>query len=89
MRGGKEHMSCLNGSLTRMGERLTGEVLRLGEELRGSLTRMGERLTGYVSVVCTSNRDAYLVVTKDTLWLTPDMIAEQFDIYSNVNWKIE
>ena len=82
-------MSCLNGSLTRMGERLTGEVLRLGEELRGSLTRMGERLTGYVSVVCTSNRDAYLVVTKDTLWLTPDMIAEQFDIYSNVNWKIE
>lgn len=82
-------MSCLNGSLTRMGERLTGEVLRLGEELRGSLTRKGERLTGYVSVVCTSNRDAYLVVTKDTLWLTPDMIAEQFDIYSNVNWKIE
>lgn len=82
-------MSCLNGSLTRMGERLTGEVLRLGEELRGSLTRKGEMLTGYVSVVCTSNRDAYLVVTKNTLWLTPDMIAEQFDIYSNVNWKIE
>lgn len=81
-------MSCLGGSLTRMGERLKGEVLRLGEELRGSLTRKGEWLTGYVSVVCTSNRDAYLAVTKDTLWLTPDMIAEQFDIYSNVKWII-
>ena len=80
---------CLSGSLTRMGEGLTGELLRLGGGLSGSLTRMGEGLTGYVSLICTSNREAYLMVTKDTLWLTPDMIAEQFDIYSNVTWKIE
>lgn len=89
MRKGHEDVGCLSGSLTRIGDGLTGEVLRLGEGLSGTLTRMGEGLKGYVSVVCTSNRDAYLVVSKDTLWLTPDMIAEQFDIYSNVTWKID
>ena len=79
----------LSGTLTRVGEGLTGEMFRLGEGLSGTLTRVGKGLTGYVSVVCTTNREAYLMVTKDTLWLTPDMIAEQFDIYSNVKWIIE
>lgn len=78
MRKGRECVGCLSGSLTRIGNGLTGEVKRLGDGLKG-----------YVSVVCTSNRDAYLVISKDTLWLTPDMIAENFDIYSNVNWKID
>lgn len=80
---------CLSGSLTRMDGMLTGEELRIGEGLGGSLTRTGERLKGYVALICTSNRDAYLMVTKDTLWLTPDMIAENFDIVSNVKWNIE
>ena len=78
MRKGREYVGCLSGSLTRIGNGLTGEVKRLGNGLKG-----------YMSVVCTSNRDAYLVISKDTLWLTPDMIAENFDIYSNVNWKID
>lgn len=82
-------IGCLSGTLTRVGVGLKGEVQRIGNSLSGTLTRVGEGLKGYVSVLCTSNRDSYLVISKDTLWLTPDMIAEQFDIYSNVNWKIE
>lgn len=79
----------ISGSLTRVGRGLRGEALRLSDGLSGRLTRVGRGLTGYVSVVCTSNRDAYMMVTKDTIWLTPDMIAEQFEIYSNVKWKID
>lgn len=41
-------------------------------------------------VVCSSNYpSAYLQVSTDTLWLTPDMLSEEFDIYSNVVWKID
>ena len=80
---------CLSGTLTRIGEELTGEVKRVGNSFLGTLTRIGEGLTGYVYLVCTTNRSSYLVISKDTLWLTPDMLSEQFDIYSNVVWKID
>lgn len=41
-------------------------------------------------VVCSSNHpSAYLQVSTDTLWLTPDMLSEEFDIYSNVSWRID
>ena len=80
---------CLSGTLTRIGEELTGEVKRVGNSLSGTLTRIGEELIGYVSLVCTTNRSSYLIISKDTLWLTPDMLSEKFDIYSNVIWKID
>lgn len=41
------------------------------------------------SVICTINSSSYLNVSTDTLWLTPDMIAEEFEIYSNVKWIID
>lgn len=88
MRKENGRMSCLSGSLTRIGGELTGELLRLGNGLSGSLTRKGERLTGYISIVCTSNRSAYLTVQPDVVWLTPDMISGEFDIFSNVKWSI-
>ena len=89
MRTIEEEIGCLSGALTRVSEGLTGEMKRVGVGPSGSLTRVSEGLTGYVSVVCTSNRSAYLTISRDTIWLTPDMIAEQFDIYSNVVWKID
>lgn len=51
--------------------------------------KLGLGLQVNCSIVCTVNKDGYLRVSADTLWLTPDMIAEQFDIYSNVVWKID
>lgn len=41
------------------------------------------------SVICTINTSSYLHVSTDTLWLTPDMLSEEFDIYSNVSWRID
>ena len=72
------HIGCLSGSVTRIGSELCGCVTRIGQELRGSAT-----------LVCSVNKDAYLRVSPDVVWLTPDMIGGEFDIYSNVVWKID
>lgn len=56
--------------------------------LSGEAARVGEGLRGCVSMVCSVSKDAYLRVSTEVLWLTPDMLGEYFDIYSNVDWKI-
>ena len=95
------HIGCLSGSVTRVGTDgskfmgLSGSVTRIGSEreesfgLSGSVTRVGSSLRGYVSLVCSVNKDAYLRVSTDVLWLTSDMIGEEFEIYSNVVWRID
>ena len=78
------HIGCLSGSVTRVGSE--------GNEfmgLSGSVTRVGEGLRGYASLVCSTNKDAYLRVVPDVVWLTPDMLSGEFDIYSNVVWRID
>ena len=95
------HIGCLSGSITRVGSDgdknfgLSGSVTRVGsarEEtfgLSGCISRVGSDITGYVSLICSVNKDAYLRVSTDVVWLTPDMLSEEFDIYSNVVWKID
>ena len=75
------HIGCLSGTITRVGG--------IEQELSGVVTRIGKGLNGYVSMVCSTNRDAYLNLSTDVLWLTPDMIGEEFEIYSNVSWRID
>lgn len=78
------HIGCLSGSVTRVGAD--------GSEfmgLSGSVTRVGDGLRGYASLVCSTNKDAYLRVVPDVVWLTPDMLSGEFDIYSNVVWRID
>lgn len=41
------------------------------------------------SLVCDVNSEFYLYVEPDVIWLTPDMVSEEFDIRSNVRWVIE
>lgn len=81
--------------ITRVGRELEGSVTKIGSGgmpslgLSGSIFRVGGGLSGYVSMVCSVNKDAYLEVSTDVLWLTPDMLGEEFEIYSNVTWKID
>lgn len=83
------HIGCLSGSLLRQGGELKGSILQMGESLSGSILRQGGGLSGCLTMVCSVSKDAYLRVSTDVLWLTPDMISEEFDIYSNVVWKID
>lgn len=88
-RSGYNIKGCLSGEITRVGRGLSGEVRRIGGGLTGEVRKVGGELTGYISLVCSVSKDAYLNVSTDVLWLTPDMLGEEFDIYSNVNWKID
>lgn len=80
---------CLCGTVSRVGQGLCGSVTRVGQGLCGSAKPDGQGLCGSVTLVCSVNKDSYLRVSTDVIWLTPDMIAEQFEIYSNVVWNID
>ena len=84
MYGCDRHIGCLSGSVTRVGSDGNGFM-----GLSGSVTRVGDGLRGYASLVCSVNKDAYLRTSTDVVWLSPDMIAEVFEIYSNAAWRIE
>lgn len=79
----------LLGSITRIGFGLSGSITRIGRELSGVVSRNGDGLRGSVSLVCSIGKDAYLRVNPDVVWLTQDMLSGEFDIYSNVVWKID
>lgn len=83
------HIGCLSGEVKRIGGGLNGLVYRACSELTGNVNCVSQGLIGCVSFVCTLNKDAYLRVSTEVLWLTPDMLWEEFDIYSNVVWKID
>lgn len=89
------HIGCLTGAVTRVCKELEGFVTQIGSGgipslgLLGSISRVGSGFNGYISMVCSVSKDAYLEISTDVLWLTPDMLGEEFDIYSNVDWKID
>ena len=66
----------------------TADVLceRIGESIDVSCVVLHKPIDVSCFTICSLNN--YLRVSTETLWLTPDMIAEQFDIYSNVSWEI-
>lgn len=83
------HIGCLSGEVKRIGGELDGFATRACSELSGNVNCISQGLKGCVSLVCTLSKDAYLRVSTEVLWLTPDMLGEEFDIYSNVVWKID
>ena len=86
---GCDSISCLSVTAKRISEELNVVATRIGEEL--SVTAKGiERLKVTCSIICSVNNDAYLRVVPDVVWLSPDELASaEFDIYSNVVWKID
>ena len=88
MYGSDDNLGCLQGSIERVGKGLNGNISRLGKGLRGGVERIGRGQSGNIGLVCYSDRDAYLRISTDTIWLTPDVISEEFDIISNVVWII-
>lgn len=40
-------------------------------------------------LVCSVGGGSYLRVVPNTVWLTPDILSGEFDIYSNVVWRID
>ena len=61
---------------------------RIGEELSASANRLGDKLRITCSLVCTVEKNFYLDVIPDYVWLSPDMLSGEFDIISNTRWEI-
>ena len=92
MYGCDHSVGCLSVAAWRIGEELALKASRLdfGEEHEGlsvAAWRIGGGINVSASLTC-SLKLPYLQVSTNTIWLTPDMIAERFDIYSDVEWII-
>lgn len=57
--------------------------------LNVSVIDVTPRLKVHGSLVCSVGGGTYLRVSPDYVWLTPDMLSGEFDIFSNVSWKID
>ena len=82
-------------SAYRIGSGIFASCTRVDEDMTPSkgiiadAYRIGNGLKVTCGIVCGLNKDSYLETSTDVLWLTSDMLGEEFDIYSNVVWKIE
>ena len=41
------------------------------------------------SLVCSANKEQYLIVDPTFVWITPETLSGEFNIYSNIFWKID
>lgn len=60
-----------------------------GQHLNVGVKMVNPPLSVSCSLVCDVNSEFYLYVEPDVIWLTPDMVSEEFDIRSNVRWVIK
>ena len=88
MHGCDHSISCLDATAYRIGSGMEINALRCGGDIHATAYRIGDYIHVTASVVCSVNKDAYLQVEPDVVWLTSDMLSGEFDIYSNVVWKI-
>ena len=88
MHGCYHSISCLDATAYRIGGGMKINASRYGGEIHATAYRIGGGIHVTASVVCSVNKDAYLRVEPDVVWLTQDMLSGEFDIYSNVVWKI-
>lgn len=86
------NVKCISGSVTRIDnieDKLVGNISRIEKPLKGDISCCNKELSGYIGIVCSVSDMSYLRVTPDIIWLTPDMISGEFNIYSNAVWKID
>ena len=94
MYGCDHSLGCLSVSAWRTDNPLSVTASRADilekDGLEVSAWRIGGGLKVSAGIVCSVNNDSYLRVVPDVVWLSPDELAYgEFDIYSNVVWKID
>ena len=94
MYGCDHSLGCLSVSAWRADNPLSVTASRADvlekDGLEVSAWRVGCGLKVTAGIICSVNKDAYLRVVPDVVWLSPDELASaEFDIYSNVVWKID
>lgn len=85
---GCDTIRCLSVSAFKISESIEAVANRIGDDLSASAYRLGEKLRVTCSLVCTVEKNFYLDVVPDYVWLSPDMLSGEFDIISNARWEI-
>lgn len=75
-------------SAFKISESIEAVANRIGDDLSASAYKLGEKLRVTCSLVCTVEKNFYLDVVPDYVWLSPDMLSGEFDIISNTRWEI-
>ena len=89
MHGCSGHIECIIAWAREVNSVPDAFVKCLDDPIHVSAVPLYDDIVVACSVICTTNTSSYLRVSTDVLWLTPDMLGEEFDIYSNVNWRID
>ena len=89
MHGCSGHVECISAWAREVNSIPDAFVKCLDEPIHVSAVPLHDDIVVMCSVICTNNTSSYLRVSTDVLWLTPDMLGEEFDIYSNVSWRID
>ena len=82
-------MGCLSVNIRDEGQHLNVGVKMVNPLLAVDSRLLNAPLNASCSLICDVNSEFYLYVETDVIWLTPDMVSEEFDIRSNASWKIE
>lgn len=92
-------MSCFNVKVTLLNlpivvginllNSIECSVSVLNTHINVSVMDVTPKLNVSGNLVCSVSGKIYLRVVPNVVWLTPDMLSGEFDIYSNVVWKID
>jgi hypothetical protein len=83
-------MGCLQVNASLVSERLSVLGTSISEHLSATAMNVSERLSVLGTLVCDISDIAYIRVTPEIVWLTPSMLSNaQFEVQSNVDWRIE
>lgn len=84
-----DNVGCLEIEIFPINNPLDLSCFPLTEEAEISCFTLTEPLQLSCFEICSVNKDSYLRVHPDYVWLTPDMLASgEFEIISNVDWII-
>ena len=82
-----EHLSV---AAMNVSERLSVLGISVSEHLSATAMNVSERLSVLGTLVCDISDVAYIRVTPEVVWLTPSMLSNaEFEVQSNVDWRIE
>jgi hypothetical protein len=77
-------------SAFRVGENLISSAKRAGSPLNLQAAKIGKGINIACSLVCTVDKEFFLDVAPDVVWLTYDELSSaDIEIRSNVKWIIE
>ena len=87
----KEHKGCLFVSAYKISNDIKTYSKKISDDITVTAVCNKQPITVRASIVCSVSNEPsnfYLNTSVNVLWLTPDMLSESFDIYSNVDWYI-